>query len=205
MHNRAQLDEEAEKYNDHCRRLCNKFIARKVIDMEQNIWWDGELDQQRRVNRERREWRTEKRDNEREEKREKYKHSKCIYNKLIKRKKMEYVKKWSRDIIENKPWHKARKLLQGGNNIINNLRLEREDGTFIEEEDEKNEHLLTKYFPTDSPENDTEEQKELRKTRNRYTKEKGVAHTKRAGKHNRKSEKKRQQAKTEYQMKQCTR
>lgn len=70
IHNSAQLDNEAERYNEHCRALCNKLIARKVIDTEQNIWWDDEIEQQRRrVNRERREWQTDKMENAREENR----------------------------------------------------------------------------------------------------------------------------------------
>lgn len=72
-------------------------------------------------------------------------------------------------MVEEGPWHRAWKMLERRQTIRPASNIKMDDVTYTTTENEANEYFIWKYYPEDDPAKETEQMREIRQERMRYT------------------------------------
>lgn len=167
INNAMDIEEKAANIQRICRQVCQRKIARREINIRRDKeWFDEELRELRSQARgARRIWQL----NKTEDNKRIYINKRNDYNKEVKRKKQTHITKELDELVEHDPWAKVWRLIGKKKTFEPKKNYRMENGQYTQTDDETNEYLLKKYFPTDEQENDTDEMRIIRNEQITYT------------------------------------
>lgn len=149
------IEERAKLLDMFCRRALQRAEEKKRRTRRKtNEWWTRELMEARKeLRKKRKNFQREINQEERERKKEEYRRERGEYKRAIEEEKRQSFVRFIERESEGNPWGVAYKIVAGkGNQGLGMRTVEREDGTWTENERQTTEYMLDKYFPRDTDE-----------------------------------------------------